>query len=178
MDLTQNYFDLFGLPQSFQVDKKRLAAHYRRLQKELHPDRFAGKTDGEQRLAVQFAAYVNNAYHVLKSPLLCAEYLLALAGTPVNSDALTVNDSAFLLVQMQWRESLSDLAATRLSPNVAHELSLLVAEVDGEKKRFLAEFEQAYQQENYQQAKAIVAKLHFVEKMQAELDRFEGDLLD
>ena len=192
VDFAQNYFKLFSLPRTYQLDQAALLTQYRRLQKEFHPDNFANKSAGEQRLAMQFASYINTAYQTLKSPLLCAEYLLMLVGEPVDSDALTVTDNAFLMTQMQWRESLSNLASTqskandgvadisaqnkRVKENTEEVLALLSAEVNTKKKQFLSQFEVAYQQGHYAEAKDVVAKLHFVEKMQSEIHCAEDTL--
>ena len=166
MDLTQNYFSLFGLSPAFHVDKEKLASQYRQLQKELHPDKFAHKGASEQRLAVQFTSYINTAYQTLKSPLLCAEYLLELEGYPVNSDSLTISDGAFLFKQMEWREQLADLSRDiESSTPVEEELGKLTDEVMAERAGFLSQFQIAYDGHAYTEAKEIVAKLHFVEKM-------------
>ena len=61
MDLTQNYFELFGIPVAFEIDREALAARYRELQAETHPDRFASDP-GKQAAATRKAARINDAY--------------------------------------------------------------------------------------------------------------------
>ncbi|HKJ76321.1 MAG TPA: Fe-S protein assembly co-chaperone HscB, partial [Gammaproteobacteria bacterium] len=73
-DFSQNYFELFGLPEGFEVDSETLSLRYRDLQRALHPDRFAGASDRERRLSVQQTARVNEAYRTLKDPLARARY--------------------------------------------------------------------------------------------------------
>ena len=104
MDLTQNYFELFGLAEVFEVDKEALAVRYRELQAETHPDRFANASDQEKRIAQQRASLVNDAFDTLKSPLRCARYLLELRGAPV--DERRQLPPAFLIEQMELREGL------------------------------------------------------------------------
>lgn len=182
MDLTQNYYQLFGLPQSFLVDQDELSKKYRQLQRELHPDKFAGKSASEQRISVQFTSLVNGAYQTLKSPLLSAEYLLELAGHPVNSDNLTIDDGAFLFKQMEWREQLADLSNDIKSAKVnaltaSDELNALVLCVKKEKQQLIETFEKKYNEARYSEAKQYVAKLHFVEKMLVNIDHLEDDLI-
>ena len=62
------------------LDATLLGEHFRRLQQELHPDRFAGASDHEQRVAVQYSGLVNQAYTTLRHPLPRALYLLQLRG--------------------------------------------------------------------------------------------------
>ncbi len=183
MDFSQNYFELFGIPKAFLVDTSMLADKYRQLQKELHPDKFASKSASEQRLSVQFSSHINTAYQTLKSPLLCAEYLLELADFPVNSHSLTIDDGAFLYKQMEWRETLADLSAEVDSPSsdviaTTEQLEALMSETVDERQQLLESFERCFQQQKLREAKQIVAKLHFVEKMLSEIDRLEERLLD
>src|SRR4030042_982606 len=56
MDFSQTHFELFGLPQSYALDRDKLDAAYRELQNTVHPDRFAAQPAAEQRVAMQGAA--------------------------------------------------------------------------------------------------------------------------
>jgi molecular chaperone HscB len=108
MDFTQTHFELFGLPQSYALDRDKLDAAYRDLQNTVHPDRFAAQPDAEQRVAMQWATQVNEAYQTLKHPVSRGVYLLKLQGV----DALDANNTkmapAFLMQQMEWREAIED----------------------------------------------------------------------
>ncbi|MEK9649239.1 MAG: Fe-S protein assembly co-chaperone HscB [Gammaproteobacteria bacterium] len=75
-----NFFEIFSLPASFQVDVSSLEAQYRKLQAEYHPDRFSCAADSERVQALQLASLINDAYETLKSPLKRAAYLLTLNG--------------------------------------------------------------------------------------------------
>src|SRR5690606_36984756 len=97
------HFALFDLQPSFDIDLERLAARYRELARETHPDRFADASAAEQRQALGRAAQLNDAYQTLKSPSRRARYLLGLRGADLPLEA-TVQDPAFLLQQMQLRE--------------------------------------------------------------------------
>src|SRR5690606_20932092 len=102
-----NYFELFGLPQVFTVDTAPLSHRYRQLQRQFHPDRFAGGTEQEKRLALQYATYINEAYDCLKTPLKRAIYLMTLAGQE-QAEHTDQADTAFITQQMLWREQLQE----------------------------------------------------------------------
>lgn len=110
-DFSKNYFELFEVPVAFQVDTESLALRYRELQRATHPDRFANAPDQERRMAVQQAAFVNEAYRTLKDPVARARYLLELRGTPLD-DTDTAMDPAFLMEQMELREALESVRAS------------------------------------------------------------------
>ncbi|MDY6992947.1 MAG: Fe-S protein assembly co-chaperone HscB, partial [Pseudomonadota bacterium] len=69
MELTQNYFELFDLPVSFEIDRDDLGQKYRQLQQSNHPDNFAQATEAERRLAMQKSTHINEAFHTLKDPM-------------------------------------------------------------------------------------------------------------
>ena len=75
INFTRNYFELFGVPEIFEIDKDELAKKYRAFQKALHPDQFTNASDQERRLSVQSTAFVNEAYSTLKSDLQRSHYL-------------------------------------------------------------------------------------------------------
>ena len=79
-DFQHNHFQLFGLAQSYQIDTAQLDQQYRAWQALVHPDKSAHLPDAEQRVAMQRATLVNEAYQTLRSPLRRARYLLTLHG--------------------------------------------------------------------------------------------------
>jgi molecular chaperone HscB len=167
MDLCQNYFALFNLPQRFMIDQKRLADSFRKLQREVHPDRHIGKGKHQQLLAMRFASYINTAYQTLKSPLLRAGYLLELAQIPMSTQADTITDGDFLFQQMQWRETLAKAVELRCKQTLT-ELSQTVLD---HHEKLLSTFTDAYDQKEFDNAKETIAKLHFVEKIMAEIEQ-------
>ena len=75
MKLDSDDFELFGLPRRFALDRSELDTRWRELQAEVHPDRFAVEGAAAQRVAMQWAVRVNEAYQRLKDPLKRAAYL-------------------------------------------------------------------------------------------------------
>lgn len=108
MRLDDDDFTLFDLPPQFAVDRDELDARWRRLQREVHPDRFAAQGAAAQRVAMQWAVRVNEAYQRLKDPLKRAAYLCELRGAPVQAESNTAMPGDFLMQQMSWREALDD----------------------------------------------------------------------
>ena len=110
MKITDDDFALFGLPQRHALNRAELDARRRDLQARVHPDRFASEGAAAQRLAMQWAVRVNEAYQRLKDPLSRAAYLCELRGAPIDAERNTAMPTAFLIQQMQWREALDDAA--------------------------------------------------------------------
>lgn len=108
MNLTDDDFALFGLAPQFAQDRAAIDARWKELQREAHPDKFAASGAAAQRVAMQWSVRINEAYQRLKDPLKRAAYLCELAGAPVNAHSNTAMPAAFLVQQMEWRETLDD----------------------------------------------------------------------
>ncbi len=108
MQLDGDDFKLFGLPAGFALERAELDARRRRLQAEVHPDRFASADAASRRRAMQGAVRVNEAYERLKDPLRRAAYLCELNGAPIRAEDNTAMPTDFLQQQMAWREALEE----------------------------------------------------------------------
>ena len=108
MNLNASDFELFALPTRFAQDRAAIDARWKDLQREAHPDRFAGEGSAAQRVALQWSVRINEAYQRLKDPLKRAAYLCELRGAPIDAENNTAMPPAFLMEQMEWREALDE----------------------------------------------------------------------
>ena len=108
MNLASTDFELFDIAPRFTVDRAALDTRWRALQTEVHPDRFAAQGAAAQRVAMQWAVRVNEAYQRLKDPLQRAAYLCELNGAAIEAENNTAMPTGFLMQQMEWREALDD----------------------------------------------------------------------
>lgn len=107
------HFALLGLQPAYAIDTAALESAWRRMQAAVHPDRHAGGSDADRRLALQRATQVNEAYRVLRDPQRRAAYLCELAGVDLAVESNTAMPGPFLVQQMTWREALGDARAQR-----------------------------------------------------------------
>lgn len=75
-----DYFELFGLPRSFDLDAAILEQRYLSITRNVHPDAFAVAEPEMQMLAMRLSAAVNRAHETLRDPLVRAGYLLESVG--------------------------------------------------------------------------------------------------
>src|SRR5688500_9730774 len=102
----QNHFELFGLAPAFALESEALERSYRKIQSQVHPDRFAHAGDAERRASLQWTTRVNEAFQTLKNPVTRARHLLELQGVDVAFETNTAMPPEFLMQQMELRESL------------------------------------------------------------------------
>jgi len=175
VELTQNYFEIFGLPVDFKIDTSTLTDRYRELQKSVHPDRYATSSDRDRRLAVQQAALINEALNTLKSPLKRARYLLQLNGIAFDDEKETTMDPEFLMEQMEFREAVAEI---RQQDDPFTALNQLMNSITDKKRTMVEQLEKLITTEEFEAAKIQVQKLQFLEKLIYECESLEQDLTD
>lgn len=173
VDLSSNFFDLFGLPVQFAIDEPTLISRFQGLQKELHPDRFASQPAAERRWSMQAASFVNEGYQTLKHDLKRAIYLLTLNGISIDEETDTHMSPMFLMEQMEYREAL-EAAESAVDP---------LAKLDGVRSQLKAgireqsqAYEQAAGQGNWDEARTTVRQWQFLDKLAREVKSMEERL--
>ncbi len=173
-----NYFQLFGIDHSFNVDLSNLSSRYQSLQKTVHPDKFAHASSQERLLAVHKSAQINDAYQTLKQPLKRAEYILTLRGVDLPDEQSTFNDNLFLMRQMELREMLTDIHCAEDTDAALLEAQQTLA---SEKQALFSALDQQINEDS-PAADALACvnlrKLKFYEKLYIELERLEDSLFD
>ena len=137
MNLRDDDFALFGLPQRFAQDRAAIDARWKELQREAHPDRFAAQGAAAQRVALQWSVRINEAYQRLRDPLKRAAYLCELRGAPIDAERNTAMPRAFLMQQMEWREALDEASSEAELDAVAERLRQARAQVFADVERLL-----------------------------------------
>jgi molecular chaperone HscB len=163
--LKDSHFDLFDLPAQFALDTATLDHAYRTVQAQVHPDRFAAAGDAQKRIAMQWATRTNEAYQTLRDPLRRARYLLSLRGIDVDAENNTAMEPAFLMQQMEWRESIEDAAAAK---NV-DALDALLAELRDEERMRFDKLGALLDSGANQAAGEAVRQLMFIERVASEI---------
>ena len=97
MKLDSDDFELFAIERRYAQCRPQLDSRWRALQAEMHPDRFAVEGAAAQRVAMQWAMRVNEAYERLKDPLKRAAYLCELNGVAIGAEDNTAMPGAFLV---------------------------------------------------------------------------------
>ncbi|KNY09078.1 co-chaperone HscB [Achromobacter piechaudii] len=159
-----DHFSLFGLPARFDLDAQALETSWRAVAAQVPPARYATASPAERRVAMQWAARANEAYRVLRDPLLRARYLCEQAGVDLQTESNTSMDTAFLMQQMTWREMLDD------ARDDAEAMTALRAELDEARVSMRATLKRLLDDERDPAAAGLkVREWMFVEKLAQEL---------
>ncbi len=166
LDINQNHFKLFGLPEGFALQRDELDRVYRILQSQVHPDRFTHAGENEKRMSMQWAMHVNEAYQTLKKPIKRAAYLLSLHGIDPKIETNTRMPHNFLVAQMEWREALEEANEARDGVRLSALETRLQAEMAVLYREAEAELDQRH---DYAAAATTFRKLLFLEKLGEEI---------
>ncbi len=177
-ELSSTHFELFGLPQRFDVDRSLLDSRFRELQKTVHADRYASASDQERRISMQQATRINEGYETLKDPLRRGRYLLELGGYEFNDQQHTTSDPEFLMEQMELREAIG---AVRGSPDPLDKLGRIMDRIAADFDALVAELKECLDTGTggtQDQAADLLMKIQFFRKLDMETQELEAGLED
>ncbi len=163
--MSLNYFDLFGLIPTFDIDLTALEANFRKIQSDNHPDRFVTATASEKLTSMQTATLANEAYQTLKSPGLRGSYLLGLSGIIAVDEKNNQMPADFLMQQMEWREAVEDAENAR---NISA-LENLLETIASEAKQLQSGLSNQFKQNKLADATDSTRKLIFMDKVRADI---------
>ena len=160
--MTQNYFELFNLPEKFQIDLVMLQENYRAIQKEIHPDRFATSSENEKVQSMIKSTQANDGYETLKSPIKRAKYILSLHKS-VEKITLPTD---FLMQQMEWEEHFETIEKN------SSELTEFKSTINKKYKEYsLLISTQIDDDQNWSDAAISIDKLYFIEKLLQKINK-------
>src|SRR5947208_490565 len=103
----QDFFLTLGVERTFRFDDAALERRFHLLQKESHPDRFAGAEEGIIESALDRSSDINEAYRTLRDPLGRTKHLLALYGYSIQQSKNVPMD--LLEIVMNVQEKVAEL---------------------------------------------------------------------
>jgi len=116
-----NYFEFYGLPESFTLDDAIVKKKFYQLSKQYHPDFYANEDEAKQQEILELSTLNNKAYQTLISPAKRLEYILRLYNL-ASEGAKPQLPSDFLMEMMDINERLMEV-------DDAHELGSITGEV-------------------------------------------------
>src|ERR1700744_480023 len=134
-----NYFEFYGLHESFTLDEAIIKKKFYQLSKQYHPDFSANEDDAKQQEILELSTLNNKAYQTLINPAKRLEYILRLHNL-VSEGAKPQLPADFLMEMMDINERIMEVDSKE-------ELGSITAEVlaiEGDMNEELAEFTADY----------------------------------
>ena len=103
-----NYFELYEMPVSLQVDKKYVQDKYFELQKKYHPDFFSNESEEEQADVLDKSSMINKAYKTFQNGDDTIKYVLQLKELLEEEEKYQLPPE-FLIEMMELNEALMEV---------------------------------------------------------------------
>lgn len=153
----KNYFSIFSLPITTEIDLDVLEQKYLQFQKEFHPDK-ASTADIEKSIAV------NEAYEVLKNNLSRLSHILQLNGIDLENDSNAPKvDAETLMEVLELREKIFESDSEKIE-NIKKDLHKKV-------KFFTEETKKQITKELFAEAAQILIKAKYFNKTLQDLKK-------
>ncbi len=166
-----NFFELFDLAPSFDVDLSQLTTRYRVLQRQYHPDQLQAESNTDQALAqLQQSAKVNEAYDTLRIAAKRAAYLLELKKQAIALEQ-SIGDIDFLQNALEVREQLDEVDSPEALEGLRTEINQWIQALSNE-------FRIDYVEEDWAEARDTCRKLAFMQKILNDIDSAEDQFDD
>jgi molecular chaperone HscB len=135
-----NYFEVFDLPRTLNIDPAALEKSFHELSRKYHPDLHTRSAPDERRQALQMTALINDAYRTLRHPVRRAEYLVALEGFKPDGSKVP---KSFLMEVFEINEHLDEIKeALRAGTANTAEVEGLRAEIREKSENFDARIDE------------------------------------
>ena len=102
-----NYFEFYGIAETFSIDANALKKKFYELSKRYHPDFFANEGEEKQQEILELSTLNNKAYQVLLNPAKRTEYILQQHNLLTEGEKYQL-DPDFLMEMMEINETLMD----------------------------------------------------------------------
>ncbi|WP_343377694.1 Fe-S protein assembly co-chaperone HscB [Buchnera aphidicola (Formosaphis micheliae)] len=162
-----NYFNLFSLPQIFNIDLTVLSKNFYQLQRKFHPDLFYNCSQLIQKKMHNQSVVVNQGYKILKNYLKRAEYLLLLNDINIQDPSYAIYEKNFLIEQFQFYEEIEELKRSSLDFKLYNDLS---NRIDFNIRKYELEMENFFILKDWINASNIVRKLYVFKKIKKYLN--------
>ncbi|WP_158996114.1 Fe-S protein assembly co-chaperone HscB [Mucilaginibacter sp. L196] len=119
-----NYFDFYGLPETFNLNDADVKKKFYQLSKQYHPDFYANEDEAKQQEILELSTLNNRAYQTLANPAKRLEYILRLHNL-VSDGAKPQLPADFLMEMMDINERIMEVdSATELGSITAEVLAI------------------------------------------------------
>ena len=150
-----DYFELYGLPVTFNPDLKLVKQKFYELSKKYHPDFYINESAEKQEEVLTLSTLNNKAYQVLSDAQKRLPYILELKGELVEGESYALPQD-FLMEMMEVNEALMEL---QFEPDSAKLESIKkeVGNIEGRMQKELDEFTRIFDESGADQQPLLVS---------------------
>jgi molecular chaperone HscB len=152
----RNPFQILGMEPTFEIEKSSLDQAYFGRQATVHPDRFVLRSSIERQAALDESCLLNQAYEIVKDPVLRAKALLKLRGISGEESP----EPALIAQMIELQEALQD---------ADQDLEGIKAHVQEQFEAAMASFGKAIQGSDEQEQIRLFLQMTYFSKMRGDI---------
>ncbi|MCW5197053.1 Fe-S protein assembly co-chaperone HscB [Buchnera aphidicola] len=160
-----DYFKLFKIKKRSQIDYKLLTNRFYQLQHKYHPDRVIHLSQQKQKDMLKKSIIINQAYKILKNPLLRYEYLLSLYGFSLQNNTHSKHNQKFLIKQFNLSERIEKYKKNK---NKINKIKLFI---DSEIKKYQLQIQFELDQKQWHLAINTLYQLSFYQQKYLDINK-------
>ncbi|QCI22419.1 Fe-S protein assembly co-chaperone HscB [Buchnera aphidicola] len=161
-----NYFTLFDLPETFNINKKLLSKNFYKLQLQFHPDLFMNDSTFKKKMILEKSIEINKGYKILKNFSSRAIYFLSLRGFKISKETVILKNHSFLIEYFSFYEELENLKKNNFDEVL---LNNFLKDITTKITKYQKLIELEFNKKNFKKATIIIEKLLFFEKIKENL---------
>ncbi|KZC04154.1 PREDICTED: iron-sulfur cluster co-chaperone protein HscB, mitochondrial [Dufourea novaeangliae] len=163
------YFDIMGIPKSYDIIIVDIQTKYKELQKLFHPDKFGNKSEKEKQLSQNISSLVNRAYNTLLNPLQRGLYILELNNITI-SEGTDNMDPEFLMEIMEKNEEIE------VALNDHTKIQKLTKENKEILNSLTMEIAEAFRKQDIKKAETHLIRMKYYNSINNRLKKLKHDL--
>ncbi len=150
-----NYFEFYGLSESFEIDAALLKKKFYELSKKYHPDFYASESAEKQEEVLQLSTLNNKAYQILSNPDKRVDYILRQHNLLAEGDKYPLAPD-FLMEMMEINEQLMDADDETMINQIKTSVKEASDNLEAELKQQTGNFSNKTQQEQNEALKKVL----------------------
>jgi len=136
-----NYFEFYGIKESFTPDAALLKKKFYELSKKYHPDFYANEDDEKQQEILELSTLNNKTYQTLSDPFKRLEYILKLHDL-LQEGAKPQLPADFLMEMMDINERLMEVDDAGQLGHITAEVLAIEDDIEQDLQQAMAGYEQ------------------------------------
>lgn len=170
------YYELLGIDRKLAVDATLLQKRFYDLSRELHPDRFARKSEAEQQNALDTSSRLNDAYRTLRDPIQRAMYVLAEEGFDVGEQRSNDVPPELLEEVFELNMALEELRGGDDSARPQLETARgnfvkMLGDIDGGLEKLFVQWDAAPSRETLTEIRGTLNRRKYIQNLVNEVER-------
>ena len=173
-----NYFEFYGIPESFNTNQATLKKKFYELSKLYHPDFYAGEDEAKQQEILELSTLNNKAYQILSDPARRMKYILKVHGL-VSEGAKPQLPADFLMEMMDINERLMEVEDAEQLAQVTAEVLAIEGDINDKIAELTADYEQiehTAQESRRNEIAEIYYRQKYLLRIKESLDTFAARL--